>query len=65
MKVRAYFVLRRAVEEGVAYGWRRAHKHSDQPDASTIDDQIVTAVLHQGCEDFDLEDEEVQREYPS
>jgi hypothetical protein len=24
MKVRAYAVLRRAIEEGVDYGWRRA-----------------------------------------
>ena len=45
MKVRAYPVLRRAVEEGVAYGWRRAHKHIDAPDAETIEEQIVCAVL--------------------
>ncbi len=35
IKVRAYPVLCRAVEEGVAYGWRRAHKHIDTPDAET------------------------------
>lgn len=41
MKVRAYDVLRRAVEEGTAYGWRRAHKHSDTPGEDAIVDQIV------------------------
>jgi hypothetical protein len=32
MNVRAYPVLCRAVEEGVRYGWRRAHKHTNTPD---------------------------------
>ena len=41
MKIRAYPVLCRAVEEGVAYG---ARKRIDTPDAETIEEQIVTAV---------------------
>jgi hypothetical protein len=43
MKVRTYPVLCRAVEEGVAYGWQRAHKHIDTPDAETIEEQIFLA----------------------
>jgi hypothetical protein len=31
MSVRAYTVLSRTVEEGVAYGWQCAHKHTDDP----------------------------------
>lgn len=31
MRVRAYEVLSRAIEEGVACSWRRAHKHTDTP----------------------------------
>jgi hypothetical protein len=57
MKLRAYPVLRRAVEDGVAYGWRRAHKHSDAPGAETIDEQIVTAVLNEICQYFDFDDD--------
>jgi hypothetical protein len=57
MKVRAYSVLRRAVEEGVAYGWRRAHKYSEEPDATSIEEQIVTAVLNEVCEYFDFDDD--------
>jgi hypothetical protein len=57
MKIRAYPVLCRAIEEGVAYGWRRAHKHVDSPDAATIAEQIVTAVINEVCQYFDFDDD--------
>ena len=50
MKVRAYDALRRAVEEGAAYGWRRAHKHTDTHGEEAIVDQIVQGVLNEICE---------------
>lgn len=55
MLVRAYEVLRRAVEEGVAYGWRRAHKHTDAPGEDAIVDQVVQGVLNEVCEYFDFD----------
>lgn len=58
MRMRAYDVLRRAIEEGVEYGWRRAHKHTDTPDAESIKDQIVTGILNEVCEYFDFDGEE-------
>lgn len=57
LRVRAYDVLRRAIEEGVEYGWRRAHKHTDTPDAEAIKDQIVTGILNEVCEYFDFDEE--------
>jgi hypothetical protein len=57
MRVRAYEVLRRTVEEGVAYGWRRAHKHTDTPDEETIKDEITNAALNAVTEYFRFEDE--------
>jgi hypothetical protein len=57
MRVRAYEVLRRAVEEGVAYGWRRAHKHTDAPGEDAIVDHVVQGVLNEVCEYFDFDDE--------
>ena len=56
MRVRAYEVLHRAVEEGVAYGWRRAHKHTDTPDEETIKDQLQQAALNEICELFDFDE---------
>jgi len=58
LRVRAYDVLRRAIEEGVEYGWRRAHKHTDAPDEETIKDQVVTGILNEVCEYFDFDREE-------
>ena len=61
MQVRVYPVLYRAVEEGVAYGWQRAHKHTDSPDATVIKDHIVTAVINEIGQYFDFDGEaEVQ-----
>ena len=57
MKVRTYEVLLRAVEEGVANGWRRAHKHTDTPDEEAVKDQIINAVLSEVGEWFDFNDE--------
>jgi len=57
MNVRAYPVLCRAVEEGVAYGWRRAYKHLDTPDEHVIKDHIITAVLNEVCEYFSFDGE--------
>ena len=61
MRVRAYEVFRRAVEEGVAYGWHRAHKHTDTPNEEHVKDEIVTRVLNEVCEYFDFGDVEEPR----
>lgn len=56
MRAREYDVLVRAVEEGAAYGWDRAHKHSDAPTDQQIKAAIEQAVLDTICEWFDFED---------
>lgn len=57
IRIDAYAVLSRAVEEGVAYGWNRAHKHVDTPEPDCIKDQIETAVMSAICEVIKWEDE--------
>lgn len=57
MKAREYDVLCRAVEDGVAYGWRRAHKHVEDPDEHTIQVEIQQAVVNTICEWFDFDNE--------
>lgn len=46
------------MEEGAAYGWRRAHKRTDTPGEGAIVDQITQGVLDEVCEYFDFEAED-------
>ncbi len=61
MRVNAYHVLARAVEEGVGYGWRRAHKHTDKPAEDQVQDQISEAVIGAICEWFEFDETSHQR----
>lgn len=45
VRIRAYDVIWRAVEEGVAYGYKRAHKHTDAPGEESIREHIERAVM--------------------
>jgi hypothetical protein len=55
ISVRPYPVLLRAVEEGVAMGWQRAYKHTDQPGAAVVQEAIVQSVLAEISEYFEFE----------
>jgi hypothetical protein len=46
VKPNMYAVLSRAVEEGIEYGWNRAHKHTDHPSVETIKDEMERAVMN-------------------
>jgi predicted Zn-dependent protease with MMP-like domain len=58
LRVRAGAEGPRRAEDGAAYGWRRAHKHTDTPGEEAIVDQIVQGVLNEICEYFDFDDED-------
>jgi hypothetical protein len=45
MKAKEYEVLRRCVDEGVAYGLTRAYKHTSTPEEETIKGAIEQAVM--------------------
>lgn len=45
MKPRSYEILRRAVEEGIAHGLRRARKHDDSPSDEVIAEQVEAEVM--------------------
>ena len=47
IKLRAYNLIERAVEEGVRWGWQHAHKHTDKPTLSVAEEQIVNDVMQQ------------------
>jgi hypothetical protein len=56
MKPKVYPLLERCVEDGINYGWNRAHKHSDEPDEAWIREQILQAVMNELSEWFDFEE---------
>jgi hypothetical protein len=56
VSVKVYEVIRRAVEEGVAYGYQRAFKHTDTPSEETIKEQIEHAVMNAVSEVIDYDD---------
>lgn len=58
MKPKYFEIISRAVEEGVNYGWRRAHKHVDTPSEEAILDSIATEVMNAMCEYFGFADEQ-------
>ncbi len=56
-RVNTYAVLRRAIEEGIVYGWRRAHKYTDTPTEPAAHDAILNAVMGEVCEVFEFDEE--------
>lgn len=46
VRVRAFEVMARAIEEGVAYGWNRSRKHTDEPEPDHVRGEIEAAVLN-------------------
>ena len=56
MRAKEYDLMRRAVEDGVAYGWRRAHKYNEAPDERAICDAMEEAVVNALCEWFTFDD---------
>ena len=45
MRPKTYTILERAVEEGIQYGWNRAHKHTDKPEPEQMRYEIAAAVM--------------------
>ena len=53
LRLNAWKVLSRAVEEAVAYGYGRATKHTDTPSRETLCQCIAEALLHDLAEWFE------------
>jgi len=50
IRLDTYAVISRAVEEGVAYGLRRAWKHDDSPNEEALQQHVESAVMNSLCE---------------
>lgn len=56
IKVNTYNLLADCVEDGIGFGWQRAFKHTDTPDADLIKEQIYMEVMNKISEHFVFED---------
>ncbi|MEC8066439.1 MAG: hypothetical protein VXY59_02720 [Pseudomonadota bacterium] len=57
MKLKAYHIIHRAVEEGISYGMQRSHKHTDTPSKEHIQQEILRSVMNNMDEIIDFEDD--------
>ena len=55
IRVYSYKLLSKAVEDGISWGWMRAHKHTDTPSADETKASIEKHVLSEICEYFDFD----------
>ena len=60
MKPKIYHILNIAIEEGVQRGWRRAHKHVENPSEESIKEAIEDAVMSEIHEYFTFDESEYQ-----
>ena len=58
MKPKLHKVLEIAVEQGVSYGYQRAHKHVENPTEGTIIDSIVEQVMNSLDDWFEFGEEQ-------
>ena len=58
MKPKLHKVLEIAVEQGVSYGYQRAHKHVENPTEGAIIDSIVEQVMNSLDDWFEFGEEE-------
>lgn len=58
MKPRTFAIFEIAIEEGIEYGWRRAHKHTDSPSEDTIKEEISNAIFSELHKYFSFDEED-------
>lgn len=58
IKFKSYQLIQRAVEEGIICGYKKAHKHTDDPGEDAINETILNYVMNELSEiiDFDEND---------
>ena len=58
MKPKLMKVLEQCLEVGMARGWDKAHKHTDEPSEEMIKNEMLFAIEHEMYEWFDFEGED-------
>lgn len=58
MRPKIEVILEKAIYDGINYGWHRAHKHTDTPDAYCVRAEIENAIWDSIHEVFKFGEEE-------
>lgn len=45
MVLKSYDIIQKAVEEGIEYGWNRAHKNGDMPSKEILIENLINNVM--------------------
>lgn len=53
---KTYHILDRCVEDGIAIGYNRAHKHTDDPSRQLLIQEIHREVMNEICSWFDIKE---------
>lgn len=56
LRHKTYAIISEAVEQGIAYGYNRAHKHTDKPGEEHLKETIREAVMSSLSNVVDLDD---------
>jgi hypothetical protein len=59
MKPKLRRILEDAIEHGIKRGWHRAHKHNENPDDTTIWQEIEDGVMSELYEYFTFDEDEL------
>lgn len=57
VRLNTYKIISDAIENGIKYGYRRAHKHIENPSEDTIIEQIHLAVMNDLCDIINFDDD--------
>lgn len=57
VKPKPRVILEQAIDEGIRFGYRRAHKHTEEPDESYLIETISNEIMNQIDLYFDFEEE--------
>jgi hypothetical protein len=58
MKPKIHAILSTAIENGIRRGWRRSHKHCENPDEEFIFDELENCIMGNILEYFSFDADE-------
>ena len=57
MRAKEYNLMAKCIEDGIVIGYKRAFKHSENPNEDFVRESIYTEVLREICENFYFDNE--------